>query len=104
MGKPALRRRRTTISQLDQLGSIKILCFGVWTRNEAWPIQVIATWLPVSLGKMGRWLKPALRTNNEGKRTSVMKLGSDHFSPFFAGIADDFTGESPIYEYIFKGN
>ena len=42
-------------SQLAKFGSISTFRSVNWSRNEAWPIQVMATWPWVSLGKTGRW-------------------------------------------------
>ncbi len=40
-------------SQLAKFGSMSTLRSVNWTRNEAWPIQVMATWPRLSFGKFG---------------------------------------------------
>src|ERR1035438_2153892 len=41
-------------SQFAKFGSIKTFRFVNWIKNDAWPIQVIATWPRMSFGKTGR--------------------------------------------------
>ena len=41
-------------SQLAKFGSISTFKSVNWIRNDAWPIQVMATWRRLSLGKTGR--------------------------------------------------
>src|ERR1035441_7272203 len=61
--KPDRLIRFSRNSQFAKLGSISTFRSVNWRRNEAWPIQVMATWPKVSLGKAGRWVWPVRLVN-----------------------------------------
>ena len=48
-------------SQLAKFGSIRTFRSVNWIKNDAWPIQVIATWPRISFGKTGRRCWPNAR-------------------------------------------
>ncbi len=73
-GKPRALEALDDDEPVGPVGSTRILCRGVWMRNEAWPIQVKAICPGCSGGKTGRCSTPDLRTKSEGISTSVMKL------------------------------
>jgi len=76
---PALRNRLNPNIQLAKLGSIKILCFCVWIKNEACPIQVMANSSDLSFGKRGVSCCPERGVKRLGIIISEMKLRSCHF-------------------------
>jgi hypothetical protein len=45
-----------------------------WTRNEAWPIQVMATWPKASLGKAGLFCWPVRRVSRAFQTISRKKV------------------------------
>src|SRR6185436_894456 len=62
--RPERLMRLSRKSQLAKLGSIRTFKSVNWTRNEAWPIQVTATWPWLNLGKAGRWCWPVRRVSS----------------------------------------
>src|ERR1700690_2520123 len=51
-------------SQFAKFGSIKTFRFVNWIKNDAWPIQVMATWPWISFGKTGRRCRPIRRVSS----------------------------------------
>src|SRR5436189_232013 len=76
-------------SQFAKLGSISTFKSLNWTRNEAWPIQVTATWPRVSLGKFGRLCWPVRGVNSAFHTIS--------FSALAALTAGGSYGAPPVY-------
>src|SRR5260370_42289010 len=59
--RPDRLMRLSRNNQLAKFGSMSTFRSVNWSRNDAWPIQVTATWPKFNLGKVGCFCWPVRR-------------------------------------------
>src|SRR5260370_18669637 len=61
--RPDRLMRLSRNNQLAKFGSMSTFRSVNWSRNDAWPIQVTATWPKFNLGKVGCFCWPVRRVS-----------------------------------------
>src|SRR5260370_40101149 len=72
--RPDRLMRLSRNNQLAKFGSMSTFRSVNWSRNDAWPIQVTATWPKFNLGKVGCFCWPVRRVSR-GFQTLLWEKG-----------------------------
>src|SRR5260370_26082405 len=72
--RPDRLMRLSRNNQLAKFGSMSTFRSVNWSRNDAWPIQVTATWPKFNLGKVGCFCWPVRRVRRAFQTISWKKV------------------------------
>jgi len=72
--RPDRLMRLSRNNQLAKFGSMSTFRSVNWSRNDAWPIQVTATWPKFNLGKVGCFCWPVRRVSRAFQTISWKKV------------------------------